>query len=265
MNFTISWGIQKGGSGKTTSCAIVSHLLAEKGYRVLAIDFDSQGNLTQFLTQMSLFEFEDKNVLQAMEEKNADKYIHIINDRLHLLPADDYLATFSKFVYVDYDGNPQTLLQETLEPIKSRYDFLMIDLPPNLGIETINGLCASDGTIALLQPEPFCYDALQRYEETVDLLKSQVNPNLRFLGILTTMMDSRTVLDEAIYHRAKARYEDLLFSTVIKRRVRLKEFTLSGIKNESLKDQAALRPYIDLVEELIYRVKKESLGCPLEK
>ncbi|AIF68425.1 chromosome partitioning protein (plasmid) [Terribacillus saccharophilus] len=254
MGTTISFGIQKGGVGKTTTTAITSYLLSEMGYKTLAVDFDSQGNLTGMLTQRNIYDFTDHTVLQAVKEKDAAKYIHNVSENLDILPAEDFLALLPQFLHREYKGKPATVLRETLEPVKDQYDFILIDLPPNLGDHTINGLTASDYAVVMLQSEPFCYDALERYLEFLQGVKTNANDELMLGGILTTMLDSRATLDNSILDQAKEDYGDLLFASVIKRRSRIKEFTIEGIQNRLKNDQVALEPYKKFIEELIQRV-----------
>jgi chromosome partitioning protein len=259
MGHIISIGMGKGGVGKTTTCAVICDLLGESGYKVLGVDFDSQGNFTQMVTRQSLFDFEDRTILEAMKSLNPFPYIHQVSENLHLIPADDYLALLSKYLYREYEGHPFLLLTETLKPVKDRYDFIIIDLPPNLGDHTLNGLAASDFSLAVFQPEPFCFDGLIRYEETVELIQEEINPKMKFLGIITSMMDSVAVLDETIYQKAKQKYPHLLFDSVIKRRVKIKEYSITGIKKNTAADRNILKSYIGVVKELINRVEKETV------
>lgn len=254
MGVTISFGIQKGGVGKTTTTAITAYLLAKKA-RVLVVDFDSQGNTTQFLSQRNIYDFSGHTVLEALKEKNPEPYIYPLSENLYLLPAEDLLATFPRYLYENYRGNPAQLLRETLDPVKSKYDFVLIDLPPNLGDHTINGLTASDYAVVMLQSEPFCYDALDRYLETLILIQQKTNPNLSLAGILTVMLDPRPMIDNSILEKARSEYEDVVFDTVIKRRSRIKEFTITGIQDNTKPDREALMPYYQFVEELMNRVK----------
>jgi chromosome partitioning protein len=254
MGTTISFGIQKGGVGKTTTTAITSYLLSEMGYKTLAVDFDSQGNLTGMLTQRNIYDFTDHTVLQAVKEKDAAKYIHKVSENLDILPAEDFLALLPQFLHREYKGKPATVLRETLEPVKDNYDFILIDLPPNLGDHTINGLTASDYAVVMLQSEPFCYDALERYLEFLQGVKSNANDELMLGGILTAMLDSRATLDNSIIEQAKEDYGDLLFTSVIKRRSRIKEYSIEGIQSRLKNDQVALEPYKKFIEELIQRV-----------
>lgn len=260
MGITISFGIQKGGAGKTTTTAITAFLLANAGKKVLAVDFDSQGNLTQFLTQRNIYDFTKRTALEALKEQNAAPYIHRVSDNLDILPAEDLLITFSSWLYQKYHGrDPSQVLRDALEPVKDRYDFILIDLPPNLGDHTINGLTASDFAVVMLQSEPFCHDALDRYLETLQLVKAKTNPDIVLAGILTVMLDARTTLDTAILERVRQDYEDIVFRSVIKRRSRIKEFTVTGLQMTTKADQDALEPYIEFVKELMDRVQKRSV------
>lgn len=254
MGIIVSFGIQKGGAGKTTTAAITSFLLS-KEYKVLAVDFDSQGNLTQFLTQRNIYDFTGVTVLEAIKALDPKPYIYPISDTLHILPAEDLLVTFTRYLYQSYKGDPSHLLRVALDSIKDEYDFIVIDLPPNLGEQTINALTASDYAVVMLQSEPFCYDALDRYLETLIEVQKRTNPDLILAGILTSMLDSRTTLDAAILDKARSEYEDVVFNSVVKRRNRIKEFSIMGIQNQTKADAEALEPYVAFVKELLDRVK----------
>lgn len=254
MAVTISFGIQKGGVGKTTTTGITSYLLSLEA-KVLAVDFDSQGNLTSFLTQQNIYNFTGNTILQATQEKNPKPYIHQITENLHILPAEDFLSILPRFLYREYRGNPNLLLKETLEIVKNKYDYILIDCPPNLGDHTINAVTASDFAIVLLQSEAFCFDALERYMEFLVGVQNNTNPNLRVAGILTSMLDSRASLDKSILDQAQKDYEDILFKSIIRRRSKIKEFALSGISLKNKQEKEALQPYIRFVKELKERVK----------
>lgn len=255
MATIITFGIQKGGVGKTTTTGIAAYLLS-KEHRVLAVDFDSQGNLTQFLTQRNIYDFTKRTVLEACKEQNAKPYIVELSDNLHVLTAEDFLAGFSQWLYREYRGDPIMVLKKTLQTVETDYDYILIDLPPNLGDHTINGLAASDYAVVMLQSEPFCYDALDRYLELLGHVQER-NPALRLAGILPTMLDSRASLDNAILERARDEYEDIVFKTTIRRRSRIKEFTVMGIQDHLKADRDALENYTEFVKELIERVSQQ--------
>lgn len=258
MGVTIAFGIQKGGVGKTTTSAITSYLLSREGKKVLAVDFDSQGNLTQFLSMRNIYDFTKQTVLEAVKEQDARPYIHPITENLHLLPAEDFLSTFPAWLRDSYrgKGNLNTVLRETLAVVKDEYDYIIIDMPPNLGDHTINGLTAADYAVVMLQSEKFCYDALDRYLEfLIDGIKANTNPDIVLAGILATMNDSRTALDNSILEQAREEYQDLMFQAVIKRRSRIKEYTVTGLQDHTRADKEALDQYYEFIQELKERVQ----------
>lgn len=254
MAKVISFGIQKGGSGKSSSTGITAYLLAKK-YRILAVDFDSQGNLTQLLSLKSLQEFEGKTVLEAVQEEDPRPYIYPVTDFLHLLPADDFLSIFGREVIPKYNkGNPSEILRNTLKVVQDDYDFILCDLPPNLGDQTINGLYAADYVVVMMQAAPFCYDALHRFLEMVKFIQEREHPDIKVAGILPTMVVSRAVIDEGILVQVTQEFNDLVFNTVIKRRQRIQDFSASGITEATKEDREALAPYKAFVKELLNRV-----------
>jgi len=256
MGITISFGLQKGGVGKTTTTAITAYLLA-KDHRVLAVDFDSQGNLTQMLTTRDIYEFTGKTVFEAIQEQNPEPYIVKINDNLHLLPAEDLLALLPNKLIEMYPERKDQLaaLRNLLTPLKERYDYILLDLPPNVGDHTLCGMVASDYAVVVMQTEPFAFNALERYLETMELAQEMANPDLRLAGILTCLMNQQTSLDNAIRLQALEDYETLVFDTVIKRKARIKEFSLEGIQDRTKADRDALEQYQSFVKELLARVQ----------
>ncbi|WP_258111611.1 ParA family protein [Alicyclobacillus sp. SP_1] len=254
MGHVISFGLQKGGVGKTTTVALTSWILS-KDHKVLSVDFDSQGNLTMFLSNKNIYSFTHNTILEAVINKNPKPYIVELSDTLHLLPAEDLLATFPRYLYQEYRGAPAKLLKETLSVIKDDYDYILIDLPPNLGDQTINGLTASDYAVVVMQSEPFAYDALDRYLETLQHVQRLTNPDLRLAGILTTLLDTRTNIDHSILEQARADYGEVVFETIIRKRNRIKEFILTGISDRTAEDRRAMDEFYTFTKELEQRVR----------
>jgi chromosome partitioning protein len=261
----ISLGIQKGGCGKTTCTGMIAHILARKGFKVLAVDFDSQGNLTQFLTQRDPYDFAHKTSFEACKDRDPRPYIHKISDNLHILPAEDFLSKLGGWIFTEYvkilrkEGNndkfaPSKLLKQTLEVVKDDYDFILIDMPPNLGEQTINGMSASDFAIVILQSEPFCKSALDRYLEVLNHSIQNVNGDTRLLGILTAMIDSRYGMSQYVLSATREEYGELVFDTTIKRRSRILEYTFEGINDSTKADKLAQAMYVSIVGEILERI-----------
>lgn len=263
---TISFGLQKGGVSKTTTSTLSAYILAKQGHNVLMVDMDSQGNASQFLTGRSPYDFQGKTVLEACKERDPRPYIVNIREGLDLLPAEDLLSTFSRWLFDEYKpqllrsgaSDPNALLlilRDTLARVSDTYDYIILDLPPNLGEQTLNGMAASDYCVVMAQSEPFSYDALQRYLETLEHVHDRVNSDTKLAGILTTLLDARTSLGNFIRDRIAEEYEELVFNTVIRRKSRIIEFSFEGISDRNKADREALEMYESFVKELKSRVK----------
>lgn len=249
----ISFGIQKGGSSKTTTSGVTSYLLSQDK-KVLAIDMDSQGNLTEFLGRRDVASFSGQTVLEAMQERDVTNYIYEITDNLHLVPSDDLLATFSRWLYNDHRGNKAFVLREALEPVMELYDYIIIDTPPALGDLTINSLAASDRVVAMFEASVFCYSALGRFLETCWHIREKVNPKLAVAGILRGLIDARRTDNKALISQVAETYGELCFETVLTRNAAAGRLPLVGFENNHELGRATAQ-YEIFLKELIDRVE----------
>lgn len=248
----ISFGIQKGGSSKTTTSGVTAHLLS-RSHKVLVIDMDSQGNLTEFLARKDVEYFSGKTVLEAMQNRDITDYIYQITDSLHLVPADDLLATFSRWLYNDHIGNKAMVLREALEPVMDVYDYIIIDTPPALGDLTINSLAASDRVVAMFEASIFCYSALGRFLETCWHIRKRVNPKLAVAGILRGLIDARRTDNKALISQVADTYGELCFDTILTRNAAAGRLPLVGFENNNELDRAVAQ-YEIFLKELLKRV-----------
>lgn len=248
----ISFGIQKGGSSKTTTSGVTSYLLA-RDHKVLVIDMDSQGNLTEFLARKDVEYFSGKTILEAMQHRDVTDYVYRVTDNLHLVPADDLLATFSRWLYNDHVGNKAMALREALEPVIDIYDYIIIDTPPALGDLTINSLAASDRVVAMFEASIFCYSALGRFLETCWHIRERVNPKLAVAGILRGLIDARRTDNKALISQVADTYGELCFDTVLTRNAAAGRLPLVGFENNSELDRAVAQ-YEIFLKELLKRV-----------
>lgn len=230
--------IQKGGVGKTVSTVLTSEILASAGYKVLLVDLDSQGNATQMVTQKSIYENSGNTVLEAIKEKRPDRYIIHAKENLDLLPADDMLVTFSRYIYTEKVQNPIRELDNTLSLIDGDYDYILMDCPPNLGDLVLNAIVCSDYIVIPVMSDAFGMDALDRFVENIH-----------------TCRDMRNALERSVEESIRSQYGSMVFDTVIRRRAKIKEFALTGTSMKYKKEAEALEDYIDLVKEMIERVK----------
>ena len=249
----ISFGIQKGGSSKTTTSGVVSYLLS-KNYKVLAIDMDSQGNLTEFLGRKDVTSFSGQTILEAMQAGDVTNYIFEIAESLHLVPADDLLATFSRWLYNDHRGNKTKVLYESLRPVLDQYDFIILDTPPALGDLTLNALSASDRVVVMFEASIFCYSALGRFLETCWHVREKVNPRLAVAGILRGLIDARRTDNKTLISQVAETYGELCFETVLTRNAAAGRLPLVGFENNH-EIERAVSQYKRFVEELLKRVQ----------
>ncbi|MBU8908245.1 ParA family protein [Desertibacillus haloalkaliphilus] len=254
MTKIITVGLQKGGVSKTTTSGILSYILSQN-HNVLAIDMDSQGNLSQFLSDVDdvFEEFEDQTVLEGIKSGDVRPFIHKLSDTMHLLPANDYLATISQFLYRKYEGNPSLALKQSLQPVMDDYDYIIIDTPPSLSEQTINALSASTHVLIVTEASQFSFRAIDRFLDMVEGVKERTNPDLKELGILRTLNDSRRTDSKAIVEIIAEEYDDLCFDTIIQRRAATGRLAVYGFFDNPELSQA-IKQYKNFVKEVIERV-----------
>lgn len=254
----ITFGLQKGGVSKSSSCGITGFLLGQKGYRVLLVDMDSQGNLTEMMMQRDIYDFADETVLEAIKERDAKRYIHPCMERIDMLTATDTLATLAHYLYTSIKGGDRlAALRETLEPVLDNYDFVLIDTPPALGEQTLSSLAASDYVVIMYEPAQFAHSALDRFVETVEFVQAKANPKLEIAGILSTMVDLRKFHTKTLLRLVKKVHPNLMFKAQIKRRAATERLPLTGFEeNEELEE--AVEQYKPFVEELLERVAEKT-------
>lgn len=265
MAITITMGIQKGGCGKSTTTGILAYLLKEDGYRVLTIDMDSQGNLTELLSEQASNEFVEKSVLEAMQQNEVKSYIVPITENLDLLPANNFLATLPRWIYtgktykgesIRYSGNPSLVLDQALDQVRDDYDFIIIDTPPSLSEQTTNALCASEYVVVLFECSNWCYSAIPNFMDSVISANEFGKRETKVLGILRNMSDVRRSDAKAFNEMIEEDYPEEVFETVITRRAPIGRLALYGFNgNPELKQ--ALEQYRSFYKELIQRVKGE--------
>lgn len=246
----ISFATNKGGVGKSTSTAFCAEILASAGYKVLVVDMDSQGNLTRIITQNSIYQYSGNTIMEAFQTGNADPYIINVKEGLDLIPAEDRLAAFSRFIYSAKVNNPFAVLKRLLEPVESRYDFVFVDAGPSLGDHMINTIVYADRIYIPVDTADLAMDAMVRFIEFVDESRMEGHTNAVIDGILLTMKDGRqTRYEQDISDGIRDAYGDLVFNTEIRRKIKIKEMSAKGI--DVFED--AMGDYMALTEEIIER------------
>ena len=218
---------QKGGVGKTTSTINLGAALAEYGRRVLLVDLDPQGALSAGLG-VPHYEFEHTvhNLLVEPRVSLDNVLMHTRVKNLDLVPSNIDLSA-AEIQLVNEVGREQTLAR-ALHPVLDRYDYVLIDCQPSLGLLTVNGLACSDGVVIPTECEFFSLRGLALLTDTVEKVRDRLNPKLDISGILITRYDPRTVNSREVMARVVERFGDLVFDTVISRTVRFPETSVAG-------------------------------------
>jgi chromosome partitioning protein len=218
---------QKGGVGKTTSTINLGAALAEYGRRVLLVDLDPQGALSAGLG-VPHYELDHTihNLLVEPRVSLDNVLIHTRVKNLDLVPSNIDLSA-AEIQLVNEVGREQTL-SRALHPVLDRYDYVLIDCQPSLGLLTVNGLACSDGVIIPTECEFFSLRGLALLTDTVEKVRDRLNPKLDISGILITRYDPRTVNSREVMARVVERFGDLVFDTVISRTVRFPETSVAG-------------------------------------
>jgi chromosome partitioning protein len=216
---------QKGGVGKTTTAVNLAAALAKTPKRVLLVDLDAQGNAT-------MGSGIDKRDLHAstcdvlLEELHAEDAIMETAEGFDLMPGNTDL-TAAEIELMDEDGREQRL-KRALEPLRGRYDFIIIDCPPALSLLTLNALTVADSVLVPMQCEYYALEGLSALLQTIDALKQKLNPALEIEGVLRTMFDVRNNLANAVSAELVAHFGDKVFRTIVPRNVRLAEAPSHG-------------------------------------
>ncbi len=226
MGKVVSLANQKGGVGKTTTTINLSTILAKKGRKVLLIDADPQGNATSGLGVDKDVELSTYDILVGdtqLEEVLQDTIIK----NLKVCPSNMNLAG-AEVELVSMMSREQRL-KEKIDEIRDKFDYILIDCPPSLGLITLNAFTASDSVLIPVQCEYYALEGLGQLLNTINLVKKHLNKNIQIEGALLTMYDIRTNLSNQVVKEVKKYFDNKVYKTVIPRNVRLSEAPSYGM------------------------------------
>jgi len=252
LGIIISISNQKGGVGKTTTAVNLSASIAASNKRCLVIDCDPQGNATTGLgidksnLKMGLYDF----MLGSSPKDSA--VVGTATSGLSLLGATKELIGAE--VEMHDEKEKEYILKNRLLPLKNEYDYIILDCPPSLGFLTINAITSSDYVLIPLQCEYYALEGMTQLLNTLKAVKKRLNPDLKIIGIVLTMYDSRNNLSSQVEEEVRQHFKGTVFNTIIPRNVRLSEAPSHG-KPIILYDpkSAGTQSYLKLADEVISR------------
>lgn len=243
----VAFANQKGGVAKTTTTLNLGVAFQELGYRVLTVDMDPQGNLTMSLglnpndARPSMFDVLVNGV--SIEDVLVHRELDVAVSSIDLAAAEISLSSLI---------GRERMLSKALLDVRDRYDYILIDTPPSLGLLTVNALTAADGVIVPVQCEYLSLRGLAQLERTLELVRDNLNPAVHIAGIVATMYDSRTIHGREAVEVLRNSFGDLVFETTIGKTIRFAE---APVKGESVlkyaPDSKAAKAYRQLAREVL--------------
>lgn len=259
---TIVIGNQKGGVGKTTNTYLIAYTLAKMGIHTLVADLDPQANATKTL-MLTKSQQEDtvysikKTLMVGVQEKDLTDLPVKIMDNLDLIPSYIDFQDFTKYLYQNTNNEYEEthLLEPLFNPLKKKYDVILLDVPP-FSIEiTRNAVNFSDFALISLQTHDDSLSGAEEYVNTLSKLQQEYQLDIEVIGILPMLHDARNGVDQTIIQSAKDEFgEENVFTNIVTQMARIKRFPINGITDKDRFDKRVLDKYQQVTDELLSRI-----------
>lgn len=255
-------GNQKGGVGKTTNTYLIAYTLAKMGIHTLVADLDPQANATKTL-MLTKSQQEDtvysikKTLMVGVQEKDLTDLPVKIMDNLDLIPSYIDFQDFTKYLYQNTNNEYEEthLLEPLFNPLKKKYDVILLDVPP-FSIEiTRNAVIFSDFALISLQTHDDSLSGAEEYVNTLSKLQQEYQLDIEVIGILPMLHDARNGVDQTIIQSAKDEFgEENVFTNIVTQMARIKRFPINGITDKDRFDKRVLDKYQQVTDELLSRI-----------
>lgn len=250
MGKVIAIANQKGGVGKTTTAMNLAASLAVLEYKTLVIDADPQANTTSGLGQdpkeivTSIYEcMVDGIDIETIIHKTDMEYLDMVPSHIDLVGAEVEMINLD---------NREEKMKSVINKVKEKYDFIIIDCSPSLGLITINALVAANSIIVPVQCEYFALEGLGKLLNTIKIIQTRLNPDLEIEGILLTMYDVRLRLSNQVVDEVRMHFKDFVFETIIPRNIKLSESPSFGLPVIAFDaDGKGAVSYLNLAQEIV--------------
>lgn len=247
---------QKGGVGKTTTNINLAACLALKGKKVLILDIDPQGNTTSGVgISKKDLEVTTHEILIEDRHHPEEAVIPTATKNLDIMPASVQLAG-AEVELTELAGREKRL-KRAIDVLRPKYDYIFVDCPPSLGLLTINSLTAVDSVLIPIQCEFYALEGVSQLMSTIDIVKTNLNPQLEIQGVILSMFDGRTNLSIQVVEEVKRYFKEKVYTTVIPRNVRLAEAPSYGLPVIQYDPKSSgARAYMEFADEFLKNEKE---------